>query len=634
MKKRYGIILSMLMLTLLTLTNCSKDDININLQSTNINNPDGTGGDNSGGNNNNNGGDNNGGDNNGGGDSGTSKLKVYFRAGVVHSPQYTDFTATTSSTTSSSTYSNIGVGRYVNISAFNNDNITVQAKGYTSSTAGTLSPTDNTQISLSSGTYDIYAAGVNVPAGTAVPNFTFGSTGSATCSSLENGIDYIWASNPNFTPSTTNSESLNLLRYALLAATFFSAAFGYLSLCLLLDPYSNFGRIASNLFRPVVIWGNNLLADGLMRMDNYSLYHVTLKTITVSSLVAACIALAVFIGFTLWRGRLFCNSICPVGALLSLFSRFSWYRINLDESTCTHCGNCERSCKAEAIDSKSLTVDASRCVECFNCLSVCPKGSVQYLPRNKRTKAEETVVEKPLQLVKADQNSRRTFLATGATIAASLPVVSALAEVGDGHAKGHGKGHGHGKKSLDHALPIVPPGAGSIVRFTELCTGCQLCVTRCPSQVLRPAGLEYGFDYLLKPHMAYISSYCNYECTACAEICPNQAILPITKEEKITTQVGVAHFYKGRCVVNLEEQDCGACAEHCPTQAVHMIPFKGTLTIPSVDPDLCIGCGGCESICPVRPGRAIVIHANKVHQVVEKPEEEEVKEIEIDDFGF
>ncbi len=429
-------------------------------------------------------------------------------------------------------------------------------------------------------------------------------------------------------------KPLNLLRYALLAATFFSAAFGYLSLCLLLDPYSNFGRIASNLFRPVVIWGNNLLADGLMRMDNYSLYHVTLKTITVSSLVAACIALAVFIGFTLWRGRLFCNSICPVGALLSLFSRFSWYRINLDESTCTHCGNCERSCKAEAIDSKSLTVDASRCVECFNCLSVCPKGSVQYLPRNKRTKAEETVVEKPLQLVKADQNSRRTFLATGATIAASLPVVSALAEVGDGHAKGHGKGHGHGKKSLDHALPIVPPGAGSIVRFTELCTGCQLCVTRCPSQVLRPAGLEYGFDYLLKPHMAYISSYCNYECTACAEICPNQAILPITKEEKITTQVGVAHFYKGRCVVNLEEQDCGACAEHCPTQAVHMIPFKGTLTIPSVDPDLCIGCGGCESICPVRPGRAIVIHANKVHQVVEKPEEEEVKEIEIDDFGF
>lgn len=210
MKKMYGIILSMLMLTLLTLTNCSKDDININLQSTNINNPDGTGGDNSGGNNNNNGGDNNGGDNNGGGDSGTSKLKVYFRAGVVHSPQYTDFTATTSSTTSSSTYSNIGVGRYVNISAFNNDNITVQAKGYTSSTAGTLSPTDNTQISLSSGTYDIYAAGVNVPAGTAVPTFTFGSTGSATCSSLENGIDYIWASNPNFTPSTTNSESNNI----------------------------------------------------------------------------------------------------------------------------------------------------------------------------------------------------------------------------------------------------------------------------------------------------------------------------------------------------------------------------------------------------------------------------------------
>ena len=65
-----------------------------------------------------------------------------------------------------------------------------------------------------------------------------------------------------------------------------------------------------------------------------------------------------------------------------------------------------------------------------------------------------------------------------------------------------------------------------------------------------------------------------------------------------------------------------------------MVPFKGTLTIPHVNPDLCIGCGGCESICPVRPARAIIVHANEVHKYVEKPHEEEVKEIEVDDFGF
>lgn len=147
-------------------------------------------------------------------------------------------------------------------------------------------------------------------------------------------------------------------------------------------------------------------------------------------------------------------------------------------------------------------------------------------------------------------------------------------------------------------------------------------------------GLEYGLDYMLKPRLAYISSYCNYECTVCSDVCPTGAIKPLTIEEKTTTQVGIATFFKGRCVVNTEEKDCGACAEHCPTQAVHMVPYKGTLTIPQINPDLCIGCGGCESICPVRPMRAIIVKSNVEHKFVEKPKEEEIKEIEVDDFGF
>ena len=138
--------------------------------------------------------------------------------------------------------------------------------------------------------------------------------------------------------------------------------------------------------------------------------------------------------------------------------------------------------------------------------------------------------------------------------------------------------------------PLTPPGSISLERFKDKCTGCQICVVRCPSQVLRPTGLEYGLDYMLKPRLAYISSYCNYECTVCSDVCPTGAIKPLTIEEKTTTQVGIATFFKGRCVVNTEEKDCGACAEHCPTQAVHMVPYKGTLTIPQINPDLCCFC--------------------------------------------
>lgn len=412
-------------------------------------------------------------------------------------------------------------------------------------------------------------------------------------------------------------KPLNRLRYVLLAITVLTAVFGFSGLCLLLDPYSNFGRIAASLFRPVVMWGNNLLADLLMKVDNYSLFHVTISTVTISGLIAATVALLVFIIMTVFRGRLFCNTICPVGAMLSIFSRYSFFRISFDKETCTHCGNCEHTCKAEAIDSKSLTVDTSRCVDCFNCVSSCAKGSLQY--RLQLPTASSSAQP-------AETNGRRAFLATGATVAASLPIASAIAG-GNGEKKMNRKGR---KK----CPPLTPPGSISLERFKDKCTGCQICVVRCPSQVLRPTGLEYGLDYMLKPRLAYISSYCNYECTVCSDVCPTGAIKPLTVEEKTTTQVGIATFFKGRCVVNTEEKDCGACAEHCPTQAVHMVPYKGTLTIPQVNPDLCIGCGGCESICPVRPMRAIIVKPNIEHKFVERPKEEEVKEVEVDDFGF
>lgn len=439
----------------------------------------------------------------------------------------------------------------------------------------------------------------------------------------------------------------NLLRYTILALTFGFAIFGFTGLCLLLGPYSNFGRIASNLFRPVVMWGNNLLADGLMRMDNYSLYHVTISNVSTAGWVSATIALAVFIVWVVFRGRLFCNTLCPVGALLSLVSRYSFFRITFDKTACTHCGNCEHTCKAEAIDSRTLTIDTSRCVDCFNCISSCAKGGLQYRFQPFFKKEEPAAKPTAASPSQSPEASRRTFLSTSVSLVASLPVVSAIAEEvksWDGETDGSGAGNDSNpaggkrqRKKGSHTQkwpPVTPPGSLSLERFKDKCTACHICITQCPSHVLRPAALEYGFDYLLKPRVAYIDSYCNYECTVCSEVCPTHAIQPLTKEEKATTQVGIATFFINRCIVHTEETDCGACSEHCPTQAVHMVPYKGTLTIPAVNPDLCIGCGGCESICPVRPMRAIIIKSNEVHKFVEKPREEEQKKVEVEDFGF
>lgn len=423
-------------------------------------------------------------------------------------------------------------------------------------------------------------------------------------------------------------KPMNVLRYGLLAATAGFAVFGFTGLLMLLDPYSNFGRIAANLFRPVVMWGNNIVADTLMKMDNYSFYHVTVTTITTTALVAGIIALLLFIVMVALRGRLFCNTLCPVGSFLGLVSRYSLFRVAFNENDCIQCKKCEFSCKAEAIDAENMTVDTSRCVDCFNCIGTCSKNALSFKFKpsfNINTKKD--IAEKPSHDTVAVNrpNGRRHFLATTAAIAGSVPVVSSLAETVSGD---------ESIEEIKKWPPVTPPGSLNLERFKDKCTACHLCVVQCPSHVLRPTGLEYGFDFLLRPRMAYIDSYCNYECTVCAEVCPTGAIQPITKEEKITTQIGIAKFMIDLCVVHTDKTDCGACSEHCPTQAVHMVPYEGTLTIPNVIEDLCVGCGGCESICPVRPVRAIIVKSNEVHSTIELPEEEEVKEIQIDDFGF
>jgi ferredoxin len=411
------------------------------------------------------------------------------------------------------------------------------------------------------------------------------------------------------------SKAYNILRYGILAATALPAIFGITELVLLLDPYSNFGRIATNLFRPAAIWINNLLASALAAAGNYTLYNITVS-ISTGALIAAVIAFASFALMVYYRGRLFCNTICPAGTLLSLVSRYSLFRVTFDRTLCNRCGTCARICKSECIDSKNMRVDMSRCVTCFNCNGSCTKGALKYrfaLPaanaRQQTSKAGNGEISE----------SRRSFITTGAVLAGSVPL-AALAQ---------GAGEKPAKKE-----PVTPPGSLSINRFKDLCTGCHLCVVQCPSNVLYPAGLEFGWSYMLKPYMSYRNSYCNYTCTVCSEVCPTNAIKPVTVEEKKEIQVGIANFYRDLCVVYTDENDCGACSEHCPTKAVHMVPYMDTLAIPQVEPELCIGCGGCESICPVRPDRAIVIVANKEHQKAQKPKEENIEDVEVEDFGF
>lgn len=69
--------------------------------------------------------------------------------------------------------------------------------------------------------------------------------------------------------------------------------------------------------------------------------------------------------------RPFCRFICPLGAIYSLFNRIAIFGIRLDESKCTHCGLCVRSCKMDV-----RRVNDRECIRCGECMEHCPSGAL------------------------------------------------------------------------------------------------------------------------------------------------------------------------------------------------------------------------------------------------------------------
>lgn len=69
-------------------------------------------------------------------------------------------------------------------------------------------------------------------------------------------------------------KTFRFLRYSILLLTAILLISGLVTPLLFLDPYSNFGRIIANLFRPLYLLANNLGALTLESMEIYTLYRV------------------------------------------------------------------------------------------------------------------------------------------------------------------------------------------------------------------------------------------------------------------------------------------------------------------------------------------------------------------------
>ena len=409
------------------------------------------------------------------------------------------------------------------------------------------------------------------------------------------------------------------VQYGIAGLSVIGVFIGSIFLVNLLEPFSNYGRSINAIGNPLIISINNLAASTAIRWGYFGISQLAFRQFDALALVMPVLFL-LFVGvLTYKKGRLFCTMMCPVGGILSILSRMSFYKISIIPGQCKDCGLCEKICKARCIDAKNHTIEFSACIGCMNCIDACPTGGVQYIFKRRE--------QEPAGTPQGEDKSRRKFLG-------SLALIPALRLVD--RAKSDQTADTLSRYAQAKRKPIAPPGAISTKHFTRTCTACHLCVSECPTQVLYPAGFEYGLSGFFQPKMNYSAAYCNYDCTVCGEVCPTGALRKLEKPEKKLTQIGKAEFQKDDCIVITKKKDCGACSEHCPTKAVRMVPYENRF-LPEVHSEYCIGCGACEHACPVSPEKAIFVAANEFQEKAQKPVQEIVPKSaqqQLQDFPF
>ena len=403
----------------------------------------------------------------------------------------------------------------------------------------------------------------------------------------------------------TYSKQKHALRVLFFGFMLIAIVLGGGTIVQLLAPYSAFGRICTNLLQPVYMAGNNVLAAIAEHYDSYAFYHTNVWMRALPSLIISIVTLGI-LAVLAWRnGRTYCNTICPVGTALSIFAKFSWLKVHFDVDKCKNCSLCTKNCKAACIDYKTHTVDPLRCVVCGDCIKSCKFGALKYGHGGNGQPSESNKSNEPVD------SSKRTFLLSSALVA-----TAAMAQQKDKIMDG-GLAEIEDKVAPERQTPIMPPGARSKQNFEQRCTGCQLCISECPNEVLRPSA---DLWHLMQPTMSYERGYCRPECNRCSQVCPAGAIKPIDHDEKSSIQIGHAVWIKKNCVPITDGVDCGNCARHCPSGAIEMVPLneddENTPYVPAVNEEACIGCGACEYVCPARPFSAIYVEGHEVHRKI------------------
>jgi len=303
--------------------------------------------------------------------------------------------------------------------------------------------------------------------------------------------------------------------------------------------------------------------------------------------------------------RFWCRALCPLGALLGVMAKYAVVGMEKDHAKCTDCNLCIVHCQGADSPQGGVKWRQDECHVCLNCETACPEDVIKFrfFP-NWKSRTTELVPE------------RRTALASVAAGAAFYALHrqsdASVAEV-NYNPKG-----------------IRPPGSIEEHAFLEKCIRCAECMKVCPNNALHPAFLEAGVEGLWTPILIPRIGYCESSCVLCGDVCPTGAIQKINETQKLgkwkqigkewevaPIRMGTAFYDKGRCLPWSMATPCIVCEEFCPTspKAIYtlddvVINRKGEsikVQKPVVDPNLCIGCGACEKVCPVVDQPAVYV---------------------------
>lgn len=336
--------------------------------------------------------------------------------------------------------------------------------------------------------------------------------------------------------------------------------------------------------------------------------------------------LAVIFALAVWRGRVWCNWVCPVGTLLGAVSAAAPLTLKIDPRKCIGCRKCERYCRAGAVaiagKGEGGKIDRTKCVQCRDCTILCPAEAIDEMPKTKTPKPAAAhqppaAANQPPAAAHQPQPTatmtRREFIIGTSAVGAALAANAADEKIFDGGFAEISE-PGIDKRNA----PLKPAGSHSIKNFSEKCVGCQLCVQMCPNHVLRPSTRLEDF---MQPEMAFDKGFCTPDCTRCSQVCPAGAITPITPEQKLYTHIGEAVWHSDRCLAATQGVNCTACFRHCPTRAITRVKNDDGVLIPVIDTFVCMGCGACEHVCPARPMPAMTVKAFERHREHSKMDE-------------